>query len=157
MISGGMKGEVSHTSTVVPPYNCHGTCVIDEMGFSWQDKKWSQTCFCNLRLPTQPNTPNIFSSFWLGAFRLANPAFLSFLLTALLSKTILISTKGSDWAVGPFIFLSDLVICQAWTVWTDIHSLFYNSKFKYGVVQIELLGHPSSVISNIIFTLWTCK
>ena len=36
-------------------------------------KKWSQTCFCNLKLPTQPNTPNSFSSFWMGALSLANP------------------------------------------------------------------------------------
>ena len=69
----GNDRGISHASIVMQPNNCHGTNVIDDMSLSWQDNKWAHTCFCNLKLPTQPNTPSIFSSFGLGAFGLANP------------------------------------------------------------------------------------
>ena len=56
------------------------------------DKLASATSNC---LPSL-RTPSIFSSFWLGALGLANLDFLLFLLTALLSNSTLISSKGSD-------------------------------------------------------------
>jgi len=52
--------------------------------------------FCNLALLTQPSNPNIFSSLEVGALELADPDCSLFLLTALLSKSTLISSKDPD-------------------------------------------------------------
>ena len=56
------------------------------------------------KLPTQPTLPNIFSSFSMAAFGLENPQQSSFLFIAILSKSTLITSKGSDLTVELLCF-----------------------------------------------------
>ena len=51
----------------ISPYDIH------EMKLVSKDKIAHKPSFATSKLPTQPSTPNIFSSFSLGAFELENP------------------------------------------------------------------------------------
>ena len=91
----GNERGVSHASISILPNNFHGRNVTDDMSFLDKEKMMIHL----LTSTTSNYLPNlqasIFSSFWLGALEFANTDFPLFLLTALLSKSTLISSKGS--------------------------------------------------------------
>ena len=64
------------------------------------------------KLPTQPIISNIFYSSSMGALELAKPYKFSFLFMGILSKSALISSKGSDLIVEFLCFSTYLLICQ---------------------------------------------
>lgn len=68
--------------------------------------------FATPKLSTQPIVTNIFSSFSMGALELANPYGFSFLFMGILSKSSLVSSKGSDLTVELPYFSTYLLICQ---------------------------------------------
>jgi len=76
MIWGKVRG-ISHAS--LEPLQGNLFCTCDGSKFNTlRDKIYHKSHSATSKLPTLPTLPNIFSSFFLGAFGLANPNFLLF-------------------------------------------------------------------------------
>jgi len=105
------KGELVMSS--MSPFKWELPHMWSEVQYEFKHKTDHKSTFCNLKTTYPTYLPNIFSSFWVGALRLADPDYpFFFFFSVLLSKSTLISAKGPDYALGLLWFFTYLQICQ---------------------------------------------